>query len=264
MESREQMVDAVEIPVSSPPIPVETMCYGQDPRHELMLAYLPLVESIARRVYGALPSHTRIELHDLAQSGLLGLVRAGRSYDPSAEVPFSTYARYRIEGEILDSLRRLDLAPRKLRRWQKQVAAVRQELAATLLREPTEEELCARLMISASELHSMNAALRLAAPAESTAAGDGEPLDPASDPETHPDQICSQRQLRDVLDRLIENLPARHRQVIRLHYSRYRTMKEIGHEMGVNESRASQIHRSALQAMGRMLRDSGICSPADV
>ncbi|MBI2679545.1 MAG: sigma-70 family RNA polymerase sigma factor [Candidatus Solibacter usitatus] len=237
---------------------------GPDPRHELMLAYLPLVESIARRIYGTLPPHTRIELHDLAQSGLLGLVRAGRSYDPSIEVPFSTYARYRIEGEILDSLRRLDLAPRKLRRWQKQVAAVRQELAGALQREPTEEELCGRLMISASELHSMNAALRMAAPVESEPNGEGEPVDPASDPDTHPDQIFSQRQLRDVLDRLIENLPARHRQVIRLHYNRYRTMKEIGHEMGVNESRASQIHRSALQAMGRMLRDSGICSPADV
>jgi len=258
------MVDAVEVSVTPPPIPGQTMGYGQDPRHELMLAYLPLVESIARRVHGTLPFNTRMELGDLAQSGLLGLVRAGRSYDPSVEVPFSTYARYRIEGEILDSLRRLDVAPRRLRRWQKQVAGVREELIAVLRREPTEEELCGRLMISAAELQSMNAALRLATPAESTTAGDGVALDPASDPDTHPDQICSQRQLRDVLDRLIENLPVRHRQVIHLHYSRYRTMKEIGHEMGVNESRASQIHRSALQAMGRMLRDSGICSPADV
>jgi RNA polymerase sigma factor for flagellar operon FliA len=258
------MVEALAVPVSFPPISLPTSHYDSDPRHELILAYLPLVESIARRVYGTLPFNTQIESHDLAQSGLLGLVRAGRAYDPSTEVPFSTYARYRIEGEILDSLRRLDLAPRKLRRWQKQVAAVRQELIASLQREPTEEELCGRLMISTAELHSMNAALRLAAPAESAPSADGEPLDPASDPDTHPDQIFSQRQLRDVLDRLIENLPARHRQVIRLHYSRYRTMKEIGHEMGVNESRASQIHRSALQAMGRMLRDSGICSPADV
>lgn len=114
---------------------------------ELILGHLPMVESIARRVHGALPANARIELHDLAQSGLLGLVTAGRHYDPAAAVPFSIYARYRVEGEILDSLRRQDLAPRKLRRWQKQVSAAKRELVASLNREPTEEELCDRLMV---------------------------------------------------------------------------------------------------------------------
>ena len=229
---------------------------------EFILSYLPMVQSIARRVYGSLPPNALLELHDLAQSGLLGLVSAGRSYDPATAVPFSIYARYRVEGEILDSLRRQDYAPRKLRRWQKQVAAACEELAAVLNRQPTEEELCDRLMVSTAELRSRNLALSsTAAPAPLTT-DDALSSDPASNPDTHPDHICSQRQLREVLDRLIENLPARRRQLIQLYYRGHMTMKEIAATLGVNESRASQLHHGALRAMAKMLRDSGITSAA--
>jgi RNA polymerase sigma factor for flagellar operon FliA len=270
------MVDAVDVPAemqavapgagpgsssgSGDPAPEELRPGAQ----ELILGCLPLVESIARRVYGALPPNACVELHDLAQSGVLGLVNAGRGYDPGTAVPFSIYARYRIQGEILDSLRRHDLAPRKLRRWQKQVRVARQELIGTLKREPTEEELCDRLMVSAVEMRSRNLALsQTRAPSSSatTTKGDERP-DPASGPETGPDHICAQRQLREVLDRLIDSLPARHQQVIRLHYCRQLPMKEIAGALGVHESRVSQMHRSSLQAMGRMLRRYGISSPA--
>jgi RNA polymerase sigma factor for flagellar operon FliA len=273
---REQMVEAVDVPVLLPPVQVAASGLGANARsyasgtndthaaHELILSCLPLVDSIARRMHGALPASACVELHDLAQSGLLGLVSAGRNYDPSAAVPFSIYARYRIEGEMLDSLRRQDLAPRKLRRWQKQVSAARQELTASLQRSPTEEELCDRLMVSAVEMRSRSLELSRTNAPLSAKRDSGETADPASGPETGPDHICSQRQLREVLDRLIDDLPPRHQQVIRLHYCQHKTMKEIGSVMDVNESRVSQMHRSALQAMGRALKDSGICSPADV
>jgi RNA polymerase sigma factor for flagellar operon FliA len=232
--------------------------------HDLILGCLPLVESIARRMYGALPPNSRLELNDLSQSGLLGLVNAGRGYDATSAVPFRVYARYRIEGEMLDSLRRNDLAPRRLRRWQKQVSATRRELAASLHREPTEEELCERLMVPATEMQNKRLALQRTAPPVLRERQDDEAPEPASGPETDPDRICSQRQLREVLARLADNLPARHQQVIRQRYGRLMTLKEIGNELGVNESRVSQMHRSALQAMGRMLKESGISSPADV
>lgn len=229
---------------------------------ERILDCLPLVDSIARRVYGSLPPNTCLELPDLAQSGLLGLVSAGRCYNPGTAVPFSIYARYRIEGEILDSLRRHDLAPRRLRRWQKQVSSARQELAATLHREPTEEELCDRLMISLVEMRSRSLALSRTRSVPPPADGERSQPDPASGPDTGPDHICERRQLREVLDRLIDSLTPRQQQVIRLHYCCHMTMKDIGAEMGVHESRVSQMHRSALEAMGRMLKESGICSPA--
>ncbi|HLM99440.1 MAG TPA: sigma-70 family RNA polymerase sigma factor [Bryobacteraceae bacterium] len=230
--------------------------------HERILGCLPLVDSIARRVYGSLPPNTCLELHDLAQSGLLGLVSAGRCYDPETAVPFSIYARYRIEGEILDSLRRHDLAPRRLRRWQKQVSAARQELAGNLHREPTDEELCDRLMISLAEMRNRSLALSQTRPAASAAVEDTRQPDLASSPDAGPDHICERRQLREVLDRLIDSLAPRYQQVIRSHYCRHMTLKEIGGEMGVHESRVSQMHRSALEAMGRMLKESGISSPA--
>ncbi len=268
------MVEAVDVPVQVPPVPVvasgmDARRYAPekgDPRaaHDLILGCLPLVDSIARRMYGALPPSACVELHDLAQSGLLGLVSAGQNYDPAASVPFSIYARYRIEGEMLDSLRRQDLAPRKLRRWQKQVSAARQDLTASLQRLPTEEELCDRLMVSAVEMRSRSLALSRTNAAQPTKRDGSETPDPVSGPETDPDHICSQRQLREVLDRLLDDLPERHQRVIRLHYCQHMTMKEIGGVMGVNESRVSQMHRSALQAMGRALKDSGISSPADV
>ncbi len=268
------MVDAVDAPpltllAATPlgePAPAEDCDAAQPSQsaHERILSCLPLVDSIAHRIYGSLPPNACLDLHDLAQSGLLGLVNAGRSYNPGTAVPFSIYARYRIEGEILDSLRRQDLAPRRLRRWQKQVSAARQELTAILEREPSEEELCERLMISAVEMRSQSLALSQTRTAEPAATRDGQPPDPASAPETGPDYICERRQLREVLDRLIDSLTPRHQQVIRQHYCRHMTMKEIGAEMGVHESRVSQMHRSALEAMGRMLKESGICSPAQI
>src|SRR5215472_1591468 len=232
------MVNAVDAPAltpqtSSPPTDTEGDRYPTA-SHERILGCLPMVESIARRVYGSLPPGACMELHDLAQSGLLGLVSAGRCYDSETDVPFSIYARFRIEGEMLDSLRRQDLAPRRLRRWQKQLDSARKDLAAVLQREPTEEELCEKLMISAVEMRRRNLALsgtRMPAP---TGKG-GEQSEPLSSPDTEPDQICERRQLRAVLDRLIDSLSPRYQQVIRLHYCRHMTMKDIGAEMGVHE-----------------------------
>ena len=232
-----------------------------DSMNEFLLGYQPLVESIARRMYGSLPSNTFLELHDLTQSGLLGLVNAGRCYDPTTTVSFSTYARYRIEGEILDSLRRNDHVSRRLRRWQKQVSAARQQLAAELHRTPTEEELCDRLMVSIGELRNGDLALSGATAPRAVPEQDLSSL-PASSPSTDPDHICSQRQLREVLDRLIESLPPRHQQVIQLYYRQHMTVKDIGMALGVKESRASQIHRSALRAMAKTLKDSGVSSAA--
>jgi len=267
------MVDAVDAPPLtlvavtplSEPAQSEDCDAAQPPQsaHERILGCLPMVDSIARRVYGSLPPNACLDLHDLAQSGLLGLVDAGRSYNPSTAVPFSLYARYRIEGEILDSLRRQDLAPRRLRRWQKQVSAARQELTAGLEREPTEEELCERLMISAVEMRSRSVALNRTRTVPAVTR-DGQQPDLPSAPDAGPDHLCERRELREVLDRLIDSLTPRHQQVIRLHYCRHMTMKQIGAEMGVNESRVSQMHRSALEAMGRMLKESGIYSPAHI
>src|SRR5262245_12230110 len=83
------------------------------------LSYLPFVRTLARRVYRRLPPGTSVELRDLVQAGILGLVNAARSYDPATGVSLSSFAQYRIRGEMLDTLRGLDGVSRQLRRFDK-------------------------------------------------------------------------------------------------------------------------------------------------
>jgi len=245
------------------------------PHHDtdrLILSYLPLVKSIASRVYASLPSPTLVDLNDLVQAGVVGLTHAARNYKPEMEVSFSLYARYRVRGEILDSLRRLDLASRDLRRWQKQVSAATHDLAASLQRQPTDEELCQRLDVDISEMREKRAALLHAGMLRSggypasreTEDGDYPGMEVPGDPANRPDSICSRRQVRHLLEKAAGTLPKRYQEVISLYYSGEMTMKEIGNRLSINESRVSQIHKGALQSMARTLRSSGICSSADL
>src|SRR5438270_6810217 len=113
-------------PCAAPcPLPASQLlpCDDGSDTLELIHGNIPLVKSIAKRVYGSLPGQAGVELNDLIQAGYVGLVNASRSYRSATQVPFSTYARYRIRGEIIDSLRKLDGASRNLRSWQKQMDA---------------------------------------------------------------------------------------------------------------------------------------------
>jgi DNA-directed RNA polymerase specialized sigma subunit len=100
-------------------------------RDRVVLEHLPLVKAIAVRVHENLPVH--VDLDDLVHAGILGLFDAATKYDPDKMVTFSSYAKHRIKGAILDSLRQLDWASRDLRRRHKQVEAVTRDLTAELL-----------------------------------------------------------------------------------------------------------------------------------
>src|ERR1700730_9249179 len=110
-----------------------------DIRDRIILEHLPLVKAIAVRVHENLPVH--VDLDDLVHAGVLGLFDAATKYNPEKQVAFSSYAKHRIKGAILDSLRQLDWASRDLRRRHKQVEAATRELASTLQRTPTEAEI---------------------------------------------------------------------------------------------------------------------------
>src|SRR5258707_15645801 len=112
-------------------------------RDRIVLEHLPLVKAIAIRVHENLPVH--VDLDDLVHAGVLGLFDAASKFDPEKQVAFSSYAKHRIKGAILDSLRQLDWASRDLRRRHKQVEAARRELQATLQRTPTESEIASKL-----------------------------------------------------------------------------------------------------------------------
>src|SRR6202023_1884692 len=112
-------------------------------RDRIVLEHLPLVKAIAVRVHENLPVH--VDLDDLVHAGILGLFDAANKFNPEKQDVFSRYAKHRIKGAILDSLRQLDWASRDWRRKHKQVEAAKRDLESTLLRVPTEAEVAQKM-----------------------------------------------------------------------------------------------------------------------
>ena len=231
-------------------------------RDRIVLEHLPLVKAIAMRVRESLPVH--VDLDDLVHAGVLGLFDAANKYNADKQVVFSSYAKHRIKGAILDSLRQLDWASRDMRRRQKQVEAATYDLSATLQRAPTEAEVAEKVGVDVDRFRTMMIDLRNGGPVSASARSNESQDLPAPDfpakPETHPDSICAHEELRSVLGGAMKTLPERYHKVVILYYANEMTMKEIGVVLGINESRVSQIHKSALGKMAAALQASGITS----
>lgn len=235
---------------------------AQELRDRVVLENLPLVKAIAIRVHESLPVH--VELDDLVHAGILGLFDAATKYNPYKQVAFSSYAKHRIKGAMLDSLRQLDWASRDMRRRHKQVEQVTRDLCAELQRNPTEDEVAHKMGVEVSRWRQMALDLRnVGLISASTRPNENDDL-PAPDfpgsPDSQPDFMCAKEQMREKLELAMSVLPERYRKVVTLYYSNELTMKEIGGMLGINESRVSQIHKSALEKMATVLVSNGITS----
>jgi RNA polymerase sigma factor for flagellar operon FliA len=235
-----------------------------DARDRIVLEHLPLVKAIAIRIHETLPVH--VEVDDLTHAGILGLFDAASKFDAEKQVSFPSYAKHRIKGAILDSLRQLDWASRDLRRRHRQVETATRELIGELGRNPTEAETADRLGIEVDRLRQMTLEMRnvglISADTRGTDHEDLPAPEFAGNEATQPDSMCSKEQMRSVLERAMTGLPPRYRQVVTLYYTNEMTMKEIGTILGINESRVSQIHKSALEKMNAALQTAGIHSSA--
>jgi RNA polymerase sigma factor for flagellar operon FliA len=245
-----------------PAVRLSAAVAGNEARDELIVRHLPLVRAIAVRVYENLPVH--VDLDDLVHAGIMGLFDAAAKYVGEKQVSFQSYAKHRIKGAILDSLRDLDWASRDLRRRHKQLEAVTRELAAEKERNPTEGEIAEKMGMSIERWRQVAIELRMVGlQSASSRAPESEnqnaPEFPAA-PDLNPDVLTGQSELRGVLSQAMHTLPERHRQVIGLYYITGKTMREIGDAMGINESRVSQIHRAALDKMALNLQSAGIHS----
>jgi RNA polymerase sigma factor FliA len=233
-------------------------------RDALILEHLPLVTVIATHVQRSLPVHT--ELDDLVHAGMMGLLDAATKYQDDKEVAFPTYAKHRIKGAILDSLRQLDWASRDLRRRHKQMEATTRDLTAKLGRTPTQDELAPAMGLNAQRWQSLMVDFRnlgLAATQLRATDREDQPLNDApAAPADRPDELFARSEMRERLSSAMKTLPERYQQVVTLYYDRDLTMKEIGGILGVNESRVSQIHKCALERMQSVLTGSGISSAA--
>ena len=233
-------------------------------RDELILEHLSLVTAIATRVRESLPVH--VELDDLIHAGVMGLFDAATKYNSGKQVAFGAYAKHRIKGAILDNLRELDWASRDLRRRQKQVEQITRDLSAKLQRQPTEPEVASEMGVSASRWRQLQVEFRnlnmAATQNHKQDCDDHLPVEAPCAAELHPDRVYAKAELRAKLSAAMSSLPRRYQQVVALYYERDMTMKEIGSMLGVNESRVSQIHKSALSRMQAVLQETGIQSAA--
>jgi RNA polymerase sigma factor for flagellar operon FliA len=200
----------------------------------------------------------------LVQAGILGLIDAANKFDSKKHVVFSTYAKHRIKGAMLDNLRKLDWASRDMRRRQKQMEAASRELTAMLQRAPTEAEIAEKMGIKVDRWRRMMLDLpNMSQVSLSTRANENDEL-PAPDlpdaPENQPDSICIHEQLRSLLGEATKSLPERYQKVVTLYHYNEMTMKEIGSALGINESRVSQIHKTAIEKMATVLHKNGIDS----
>jgi RNA polymerase sigma factor FliA len=222
-------------------------------QERVMVEHLPIVRFIARRIHDRLPPHVPIE--DLYSAGVLGLLDAFGKFDPSKQVLFRTYAQFRIRGAILDSLRTLDWSPRELRRKARAIEEAIQLLTAQLRRSPTDMEIAQKLKLTLAGYQQLLGELKgleigtLHAVRNEEDSGEEELVYVPSRPEDDPLFRYLDGEMQERLTYAINALPERERLVMTLYYYEEITMKEIGHIIGVVESRVSQIHASAVLHM---------------
>jgi len=230
---------------------------GPDERERLLLRYLPEVRYIAKRIYDRLPSH--ISFGDLVQAGTLGLIDAVDRFDQQRNVDLSTYAKFRIRGAIIDSLRQSDWSPRGLRMSMRRVEQVSRDLATELGRWPTESETAAKLELTLEQYQELLGSLTgLTLESLNTQVEDSDEtmMDrlQASDDES-PLRLCLRTETRELVVRGLEELGEKEKQVLSLYYLEELTMKEVGAVLNVGESRVSQIHTAALIRLRSILMD---------
>lgn len=240
--------------MTNPTLPYATANLDAAERERLLLQHLPEVRFIARRIHERLPQQVLLE--DLVQAGVLGLIDALHKYNPGHNAQLGTYARFRIRGAILDSLRALDWSPRELRRQGRELQQAERELQDKLGRAPTAGEIAGALSISAEEYHRLVAALHVLEPDPGTRAGEEttSAIDSAVSPEPDPFALCQRSEARAILAEVIADLPEREQQILSLYYFEELTMKEVGAVLGIGESRVSQIHAAVLTRLRGKLR----------
>ena len=228
-------------------------------RDRLIVEYAPLVKYIANRIAMRLPPH--IDVDDLINSGVLGLIDAIEKFDPSKEVKFKTYAEIRIKGAILDELRAMDWVPRSIRKVINKFMGAYHELEQQLGRPAKDEEMAELLGLEMEEFYKL---LKQSA---------GVPLisldvlvdydekkrnilsclgDPKS---VNGFGIMGLSEVKDAIAKAIDDLPEKEKQVISLYYYDELTMKEIGKVLDLTESRVSQIHTKAVLRLKVRIKD---------
>jgi len=229
-------------------------------KEELIKSYIPLVKKVVHRLSGRLPKD--VDLKEMINSGIIGLVDALEKYDPKHETNFATYAQFRIRGAILDSFRSQDWLPRSLRFKSHQIEQAYHLKEQKLGRPATDEEVASDLGIEVDELQKMLSEVGsiVMLSFEELGFGHGEER-------FHADEILAGKaqdplnnllggEKVEVIARALDRLPDKERLVISLYFYEELNLKEIGEILGVTESRASQIRSRALIRLKNYLKNA--------
>jgi RNA polymerase sigma factor for flagellar operon FliA len=227
---------------------------------------LPFVEALARRMAASMPNS--IDIGDLVQDGVLGLIDAAHRFDEGRGIKFETFAERRVRGAMIDALRR-DAWPRGVRRQRRELEAAREALRRELGHEPSLADLAAR--VGSDEKRLGRTIVRINTIESTSPLANGDNIDegalpPAlvpSEPDA-PDAAYEKLEARERVRAAIQSLPWRERKVIGLYYYGEVTMKEIGAEIGVNESRVSQLHARAIRRLREALGQIGARQLAEI
>jgi len=228
-------------------------------REEIVHKYLHLVKYVAGRISINLPPN--VEINDLINDGILGLIDAIEKYDDERGVKFETYAITRINGAILDALRALDWVPRAVRQRARELERVYQEIEVELGRAATEDEVAERMGLTTKELDTLMQKIRGTAVLSLEEFLPNEKgyeiplLDTLKDLENDVTSAVEAREIKAALVRAVDDLPPQERTVISLYYFEGLTLKEIKGALNVSESRVSQIHAQAVIHLRAKLRN---------
>ena len=224
-----------------------------------IVAGLPFVEALARRMAASMPNS--IDIGDLVQDGVLGLIDAAHRFDEERGIKFETFAERRVRGAMIDALRR-DAWPRGVRRQRRELDAAREALRRELGHEPSLADLAAR--VGSDEKRLSRTIVRINTIESTSPLATGEHLDESSLPPAlvpsepdAPDAAYEKLETKERVRAAIASLPWRERKVIGLYYYGEATMKQIGAEIGVNESRVSQLHARAIRRLREALGEIG-------
>jgi RNA polymerase sigma factor for flagellar operon FliA len=213
----------------------------------LVMRHAELVKRIAYHMAGRLPPS--VEVADLIQAGMLGLLEAAANYTADRGASFETYAGIRIRGAMLDALRKLDWAPRSVHRKSRAAAAAMREIEAEFGREARDLEVAERMGVSLDDYHRIlqdAASCRLSSLDDSGDGDDESPITRTADESADPFRDTVDEDFRKALAHAIEELPEREKLVMSLYYDDELNLKEIGTVLKVTESRVCQLHGQAL------------------
>ena len=218
-------------------------------RSDIVTEHMPLVGYLVREMLARVPAH--VNRDDLLSAGYAALVQAARGFDHERGVSFARFAAARVRGALLDELRGLDWASRSVRQQARRTDGARQELTSELGRTPTVHEVADRLGVAVEDIESADDDVKRAVVFSLQGLATASADDMVTEPSAGPEEMLIRRERLGYLRDAIDALPERLRAVVRGYFFNERPMVRIAEDLGVTESRVSQLRAEALS----LLRD---------